>query len=369
MRIFVFKSRLVWLVTMLLSCLFVSAYDFKVDGIYYNVTDMANLECEVTKGDIDYFRLDVPSTVMINNRTFTVKRIADEACYGCQDLMHVKIPNSITSIGDNAFACSALTAITIPDSVLSIGEGAFEHCSALGTVTIGNSVTDIGRNAFYQCKKLKNLKIGDSVKNIGKGAFQSCESLESVVLPNSVEFLGENAFAYCQSLSKVELSENLRVLEPGTFYSCSKLKLIIIPGSVERIVGARTLDNESQVFTDLVALSLFHSDKELVCGEYSRKYDREDNWGYDVFNEGANNLNEPYFIDGETWCRRLKSVFFNRQVKPAMRLPQVVELYFGEELKTVPITDFQKCDNLKTIVCLGTEPPVLPEGSNKQYIN
>ena len=150
---------------------------------------------------------------------------------------------------------------------------------------------------------------------------------------------------------------------------CRQLEEIRIPGSVERIVGSRLYDNDSEVFSDLRILFLDYSDNELVCGEYSRKYDREDNWGYDVFNEGSNNLNEPNFIKGETWCRNLKVVIFDRQIKPAMRLPEVVKLYFGEELKTVPIRDFQESDRLKTIVCLSSEPPVLPEGSNKQYLN
>ena len=49
-----------------------------------------------------------------------------------QTLLHVSIPNSITSIEDYAFSgCFALQSVSIPNSVTSIGDGAFSDCYAL----------------------------------------------------------------------------------------------------------------------------------------------------------------------------------------------------------------------------------------------
>ena len=49
----------------------------------------------------------------------------------------MKIPNSVTSIGANAFSvCSRLIHVTIPDSVTSIGNKAFLGCNRLTSVTI-----------------------------------------------------------------------------------------------------------------------------------------------------------------------------------------------------------------------------------------
>lgn len=46
------------------------------------------------------------------------------------------------------FGCSRLESVTIPNSVTSIGNEAFEGCRGLKSVTIPNSVTSIGDNAF-----------------------------------------------------------------------------------------------------------------------------------------------------------------------------------------------------------------------------
>ena len=70
----------------------------------------------------------------------------------CTGLTSVSIPNSVTSIGMNAFgSCTGLTSITIPNSVTSIGQWAFEGCSELTSVTIGSGVTYIGAYAFDGC--------------------------------------------------------------------------------------------------------------------------------------------------------------------------------------------------------------------------
>lgn len=65
---------------------------------------------------------------------------------GCRNTV---IPNSVTSLGNDAFrGCNGLTSVTIPSSVTSIGDRAFFWCSSLTSVTIPNSVTTIGSRAF-----------------------------------------------------------------------------------------------------------------------------------------------------------------------------------------------------------------------------
>ena len=87
----------------------------------------------------------------------------------------VRIPDSVTSIGDSAFSwCKALTNIEIPNSVTSIGDWAFGGCSSLEEINL-NSVTSIGRYAFYGCTGLTNIIIGNNIKNIESRVFDACK--------------------------------------------------------------------------------------------------------------------------------------------------------------------------------------------------
>ena len=102
----------------------------------------------------------------------------------CDSLEEVVLPDSLSSIGYNAFLlCNSLTSITIPDSVTSIGGGAFLSCSSLTSVTIPDGVTAIGGGAFEWCESLTSIVIPDSVTSIGEGAFSGCCSLTSIVIP------------------------------------------------------------------------------------------------------------------------------------------------------------------------------------------
>jgi hypothetical protein len=59
-----------------------------------------------------------------------VKKIESWAFAGCSGLTRIVIPNSVTSVGSNAFRHS-LATITIPSSVTSVGPYAFEGCAFL----------------------------------------------------------------------------------------------------------------------------------------------------------------------------------------------------------------------------------------------
>ena len=134
----------------------------------------------------------------------TVTSIGDEAFYRCESLAAITIPNSIQSIGYKAFSiCKSLKSIIIPDSVTSIRQHAFEYCESLKSVAIGNSVRSIEFNTFCRCSLLTDVTIGNSLRSIGDYAFEDCKSLTSITIPDSIESIGKEAFYCCKSLQAI----------------------------------------------------------------------------------------------------------------------------------------------------------------------
>ena len=139
------------------------------------------------------------------------------------------IPNSVTSIGSNAFeGCRGLTSIEIPNSVTSIGVNAFSGCSGLTSVTIPNSVTSIGVNAFHGCNGLTSVTIPNSVTSIGECAFWYCSSLTSVTILNGVTSIGNRAFSYCLKLTSITIPSSVTSIGPYAFRSCMSLTSVTV---------------------------------------------------------------------------------------------------------------------------------------------
>ena len=163
----------------------------------------------------------------------SVTSIGDSAFAGCHNLNSLTINDAATSIGSWAFAeCPLATKLSLGKNIKTIGDYAFYDCRALTSVTIPQSVTSIGDSAFGECSSLETLSLGENIKTIGHFAFADCSSLTNVTIPQSVTSIGNYVFRYCTLLKNVTIPEKVTTIGLGTFSYCKQLEYIMLPAGL-----------------------------------------------------------------------------------------------------------------------------------------
>lgn len=192
----------------------------------------------------------------------SVVHIDSHAFGNCEKLTEIEIPESVNSIGEDAFAgtpwleqkekenelvtvndilisgkgCSG--EVVVPDNIRQIAGGAFRENKNIVNVSLPEGVTEIGNAAFSGCSALRGISAPDSIVKIGKSAFENCLSLESISVPEGVSVIEEKTFSKCRYLESVKLSEKLTAVDNEAFESCYNLKNIVFPDNI-RMIGER----------------------------------------------------------------------------------------------------------------------------------
>ena len=258
------------------------------------------------------------TSVTIPNTVTSIGRSAFDQCSG---LTSVTIPNSVTSIGDDVFyLCKGLTSpiytskifaflpysysgsYSIPDGIESIVGGAFEYRSSLTSVSIPNSVTNIGQRAFAECNRLLSIDVAsdnpnycsvdgvlfnkdktiiiqfpggkqgaytipNSVKRVEDFAFGDCYFLSSVEIPNSVTSIGNAGFRACNSLSSLTIGNSVTSIGDYAFIHCRQLTSVTNYAIVPQTINSTVFYN-----VDLSAITLY------VTAESLEAYQNADVW-------------------------------------------------------------------------------------------
>lgn len=227
----------------------------------------------------------------------------------------------VTVIGDNLFYKNEnLKSVKLPDTIISIGTEAFSLCKSLETVNIPSGVKEIG-GAFRGCEKLTSIVIPEGVESIYFDTFKDCTALKNVQLPNGLKMIYDFAFENCTSLSEIAIPDGAEEIGSGVFAGCTALFEISIPESVS--------DMGNGVFSG------------------SAIYDDEKNWEHGVlYVSGCLADSKREEISGEFSVKNGTRIIANNALSKSEKL-ETLKLPAG--LKNIGVFAFADCTSLKTV--------------------
>lgn len=178
-------------------------------------------------------------------------------------LLSVKLPNSLTYVGNYAFRENrSLRDITLPENVSYLGSYAFDYCTNLRSIVIPDKVNEIGEWTFYRCSNLKTVSVGKSVTAIGRYAFGYCGSLTSVSFPVSLKKIESQAFQYCSSLAEVRIPSSVNSIADNVFLDCNNLNdvyvYVIEPQSIGQSTFTETVRTTATLHTPSTSHMLYY---------------------------------------------------------------------------------------------------------------
>jgi len=147
-----------------------------------------------------------------------------------KEIRTVVIPNTVTQIGEGAFAFNSITSVVLPNAITAIPKQAFYNCS-LETVTIPNSVTTIGEEAFAK-NPLTSVTFGNRVAEIGPKAFAENNLTELTNLPASLRTIHPEAFAN-NGITTLSFPNGVTVLMSDSFKG-NPIRTLVIPPSLAK---------------------------------------------------------------------------------------------------------------------------------------
>ncbi len=166
----------------------------------------------------------------------SVTTIGYNAFSNCDEVEKVVLHNQLHTIGRSAFSgCKGLKEIEIPDNITEIYDNTFDYCFALNQVKLPHELKKIGRGAFHFCKSLNNIDLPNSIEEIGERAFNGCGKIEKIVLPKGLTKVSKSLVSQCGSLKEINLPEGITAVEDYTFSECKNLEKIVLPKGITKI--------------------------------------------------------------------------------------------------------------------------------------
>lgn len=226
---------------------------------------ISNISFDVFKGCTSLTELTIPKTLKtgsvspsINNKNVTKITFEDgltiiPTCL-CQNtgISEVKIPDSVKSVGYEAFAgCSNLEKVDL-GRIEALSFGAFKDCPKLTSIFIPNTLVGgdlTGSGIFTGTTNLTSVTFEDGIKEIPAAILKKCSGITEVTLPDSVERIKCEAFSGT-SITELEVPESVQEIEYYAFKDCKDLKKITIYRNCTHIGWFTIQEDKDSVFNN-----------------------------------------------------------------------------------------------------------------------
>lgn len=185
-----------------------TAQDILANGIYYNI--ISDTQVAVAPAIFDGVN-HYEGCIILPERVY---------CDG--------VNYDVSAIAPRAFWRSQVTEVQIPNSVTMIGEAAFADADQLANITLPLGLTAISRYMLAGTA-VTNVVLPEGVTDIGLGAFEDCTNLHTVFLPLSLQTIGKRAFGYCICLDEIYSDAATPPLTMGddAFEGCDNIHVML----------------------------------------------------------------------------------------------------------------------------------------------
>ena len=212
-----------------------------VRGLTADLTSIKLPSSLIKIKDDAFNSMDTLKSLVIDGGAPNLNELGERSFSGCSNIEELDLSNSkLTSIPEGAFAyCKNLKTIKLPSTITSIGDEAFYNCQSLTNIEGLDkcNLKSIGSAAFSNCKALENLDFSQSTfTNVPSKAFNGCSALAKITLPNTLTTIGGYAFYACYGIPQLDLSNTaLTTLENYALYQMRETTKLSLPDSISNI--------------------------------------------------------------------------------------------------------------------------------------
>lgn len=212
-----------------------------VRGLTADLTSIKLPSSLIKIKDDAFNSMDTLKSLAIDGGAPNLNELGERSFSGCSNIEELDLSNSkLTSIPEGAFAyCKNLKTIKLPSTITSIGDEAFYNCQSLTNIEGLDkcNLKSIGSAAFSNCKALENLDFSQSTfTDVPSKAFNGCSALAKITLPNTLTTIGGYAFYACYGIPQLDLSNTaLTTLENYALYQMRETTKFSLPDSISSI--------------------------------------------------------------------------------------------------------------------------------------